>query len=773
MESPTHASFKVPDDEPGTPLRQLSCEQMNHKNSGVNIPQSPSIHTHGPDGLLPSWSPRQRESVSGSPSGTRSPLRRDAMPPPPLSPSKRDALERTMVGYEESQKLIARANEEIDQLRATIKGQAKQLSMTGARIEKLMEQLGNEKQQNEEMRIKYVHEVKKMRKQCFQTDKAHLELQGELADVKKELRKKEADLAHAKQRREEAKQEAFERAYAIAGLTEEMEVMRERMKVLEQEKEAAEQERDAAEQDKAAALQEKEAAMQEKEAAVQELRNHARRWAGRIEQEASSASRRAHEMVRIASQSEELAENEAAQVAVSKRRNVRQPEHHCQLAASTVARPFFSDFVEYKAGERALFGEVFTLEDHVIELYREVAYYRRELSEAKEEIDLMCMECQLQICECRRAEKQGKRFIHDVDFNVKLQDERAAKKQRLEEDNKAQTLPPVPSAEESMHPDHHAALELARQVPLPEQDQWERESRESTATATAALEEMTQVLVAPTHTDADLKFTFSVSCSYETHHHHQPAAVPPLLPRSESATESSDMDMFDLSPPKNEPRRPSTALGIRSSYVESPMRLVPELGRATTDKGHTIESMSRHVGVRDTTTTTAQRSAHRRAHSRPNIRPESRTRSPATAATLTKPELTNGRSTTPGSPANSTIFPITPKTKAGSLHARSQTVSAVPMMHASQSFTTRTTTTRVPLRSGHDEEEEEEAAAAARMVMTAPTTMKSRHDEYPRTPKTTFDGRESQSSGPSADKGTTRSRKVAQCEEDSDGDKVG
>ncbi|RMD40793.1 hypothetical protein DV735_g4345, partial [Chaetothyriales sp. CBS 134920] len=612
----------------------------------------------------------------------RSALRRDGMPPPPpLTPSKRDALERTMVGYEESQKLIARANEEIEQLRATVRGQAKQLSMTGARIEKLMEQVGNEKQQNEEMRIKYVQEVKKVRKQCFQAEQAQLQAQGNLADVKKELRKKEAELAHAKQRREEAKQEAFERAYAVAGVTEEKEV-----------------------------------AMHEKEAAVQELRNHARRWAGRIEQEASSASRRAHEMVRITSQSEQLAEDRAAQVAVGKRQALREPEHHCHLAASGVARPFFSDFVEYKAGERALFGEVFTLEDHIAELYREVAYYRRKLDEARQEIDLMCMECQLQICECRRAEKQGKRFIHDVDFDVKLQDERAAKKQRLEEDHKAQTLPPLPSVEESMHPDHQAALEVASQVPLPDKDddEQERESRESTPTATAALEEMTQVLVAPTHIDTELKFTFSVSRSHEAHS--QPAPGP-LPPRSESAMESSDMDMFDLSPPKHQPRRPSTALGIQSSYIESRMRHVPDLGRATTDRGHTMESMSQHVEVRDRT---APRSTH----------------------------------------PNSTLFPITPKAKGTSLHTRSQTASAVPMLHqsSSQSFATRTTTTRVPLRGAYDEEEA--------MEMTA-TAMQ--HGEYPRTPHTPFDGRQSQSSGGTgADPRATRPGKIAQCQEDPD-----
>ncbi|RMZ88713.1 hypothetical protein DV736_g4062, partial [Chaetothyriales sp. CBS 134916] len=618
MESSTHASFKIPE-APGTPLRQLSSEQMNQKCSSVNIPQLPSLHSNDPDDLL-NYSPRHRESVSsavqekvaflnslsstGAGSLARSSLRRDAMP---VSPSKRDALERAICGYEESQKLIASANAEIEQLRSTVKNQAKQLAVSGARIDKLMEQLANEKQQNEEMRTKYVQEVKKVRKQCFQAEKVQLELQEEVKETKKELRKRDAELAHAKQRREEAKQEAFERA-----------------------------------------------------------------WAGRIEKEASSASRRAHEMVRIASQSEELGEDEATAVAISKPQTVREPEHHCYQAVSTVARPFFSDFVEYKAGERELFGESFTLEDHIAELYREVAYYRRELGEARETINLMCMECQLQICECRRAEKQGKRFIYDVDYEVKMQEERTVKKRRLEEDDKAQRLPPVPTADQSMHPDHHAALEDARQVPLPEQEQQESGSRESTPTTTAALEEMTQVLVAPTHNHADLNFTFSISGSSDAHNH--PAVR--LLPRPESALATSNTDMFDMSPPKNHPPRPSTVLGVRSSNVASPIRLVPESPRATTDKGSMIDSTTTHVALREAA---ARRSTHRRAHSRPNMGTEFRAQSPLATVTNTGHGKGN-RSTTPGSPANSTMFPITPKTK-GSMHARSQTHDAVPALH--------------------------------------------------------------------------------------------
>ena len=69
----------------------------------------------------------------------------------------------------------------------------------------------------------------------------------------------------------------------LLGLTEEVETLREKMRVVEQEKETA----------------------------VLGLRSNAVRWAGRLEKEASSASMRAHEMVRKASQTEENGEDEA------------------------------------------------------------------------------------------------------------------------------------------------------------------------------------------------------------------------------------------------------------------------------------------------------------------------------------------------------------------------------------------------------------------------------------------------------------------------------
>ena len=41
-------------------------------------------------------------------------------------------------------------------------------------------------------------------------------------------------------------------------------------------------------------------------------------------------------------------------------------------------RPFFSDFVEDKVGEREFDGEVFTLQDHISELYREGCLLQEE-----------------------------------------------------------------------------------------------------------------------------------------------------------------------------------------------------------------------------------------------------------------------------------------------------------------------------------------------------------------------------------------------------------
>ena len=669
MESPSHSPFKMPS-APGTPLRQLSAEQMNQQ----RIPQSPSLHSYLSES--PHRSHRPRDSVSSAvqekvaflnslqTSPSRTPIRHDV----PSSPTKRDAHLRAMMGYEESQSSLASAKAEIERLKSDLEGRKKQLNMTANRIDKLTEMLTNEKQESQDVRNAYVKEVKKARKQCFQAEKAQLEVAEELREVKKDLRRKEAEVQHERQKKEEARQEAFERAYTVAGQTEEIELLKERIKVAEQEKETA----------------------------LMDLRSNTIRWAGRVEREASGASMRAHELVRKASQTEVDGENEATPRPIKKLR-VDASDHVCALEVSTVERPFFSDFVDFKAGERELDGETFTLQDHVSTLYDEVAYYKGQLKSSQELVELMHMECHFQICECRRAEKKGKRYIHDPDYEAKMQQRHTAKKRRIEEDEKAKTLPPVPAPKEVARAAEQASIEEAISIPLPGTSAEQTDSRDNTPEATAVLEELTQMLVEPAPSQSNQHFTFSTSTSSQ-----RPSRpMPPPLPRAESAMAAPmEIDLFDFSPPKRHPARPSTALGVRSTGLASPIRLVPDSpqvsadARSSTPLGEppTIHTTTR-IALKGTS---PPRSTHRRAQSRPNIRSESRPQSPLVPAKST-PNLAFSKSTS-ASPANNTFFPVTPKSKPQ--HFRSQTAHQVPTLNSSQTFTTTTT---VPLRRDDDE----------------------------------------------------------------------
>ena len=341
--------------------------------------------------------------------------------------------------------------------------------------------------------------------------------------------------------------------------------------------------------------------------------------------------------------------------------------------------PFYSDFVAFKSTERHMDGDSLTLEDHVTALYDELRSTRKELTNHQSTIHLMNMECQFQACACRVAERQGTRFIHDAPWDRKMQEQQASKKRKFEEDKKFNQLPPDPSPEVLVNTVEDFVMEEALHAPLPSPKARELDSMDCTPEQTAVLEEMTQVIVETVKDNEHFK--------YSTRNDGHDRALPPPLRHTHSAMETSDSDLFNLSPPRHAPPRPSTALGVSS--LASPIRLVPDspqpgaMGyRTSTPEGEPpTSSRTTRVALKDS----SPLRSHRRAQSRPNIREHSRTRSPLVSSR----SIPDFNKSTSASPAAHTVFPVTPVTK----HARSQTHHNV-----GQVGQTMTTTTTVPLR---------------------------------------------------------------------------
>ncbi|KKZ67689.1 hypothetical protein EMCG_06627 [[Emmonsia] crescens] len=100
------------------------------------------------------------------------------------------------------------------------------------RLESLMEELHSLKERQAHERAVFEKEVRRARKEAFRAGSALVKVQEELKSSRGEIKSLREEVTSEREAKEKAKQEAFERAYALAGLTEEMEVLKERSRSL-------------------------------------------------------------------------------------------------------------------------------------------------------------------------------------------------------------------------------------------------------------------------------------------------------------------------------------------------------------------------------------------------------------------------------------------------------------------------------------------------------------------------------------------------------------
>lgn len=652
-------AFEQPVTTPmGSPLRQLSSDQMNQK----RLPQSPSLPNISIENERPNYH-RSRESISSdvrskvdffngsNPSSPTKPVRPFALPQTPTH----GALQRAILGFEESQASLASAKAENERLVEQLKSAKHREKLISERIESLIDQLSTERESRNNDKKHYVAEVKKCRKQAYQADLHQLETQESLKEVKQELRRAQAELAAERTKKEEARQEAFERAYAVSGLTEELEMLKSNIKMVEKERDAARMElRTTPAPEVAIILTEEKAVQVSLEIPVQHIGSD------------------------LATQQQ----NHSEQQSTTTQQITNAPGQN----VSRAKMPFYSDFVARDQVLRDLHDEPFTYEDHVQALYEEVRTTREELRRQLDQIEFMHLECQSGSCACKQAEKRGERYIYDQAFED-FRQERSRKKRKLEQRREARPLPPPPAQFERLEmPIEAAEVVEAVQIPLPSPLEREFTSKDPSPEPTAVLEELTQVMVEQGKDSAP--FTFSMSTSSYAHSQPQPSTI-----NNDQTAEAIEVDMFDISQARHHPPRPSTAMGILTiqSPERSPIRLVPESpdvrslppASATRDDGyHTYTSQTTRVALKGS----PQRTTHQRSQSRPNIRSHSRTRSPLHMSESTHTPAFDKASS--ASPAASTIFPVTP---------------IVKHHHRIEAQQTITTTTTIPLRDTEDD----------------------------------------------------------------------
>ncbi|KAJ5925902.1 hypothetical protein N7454_007412 [Penicillium verhagenii] len=366
MESPTRPVLS-----PTKALNPVSPERMNQQ----TIPASPSL----PSELL-SLHHKNIKGVSevqakvaflnslaraGSPSAQAQAATNNA------------ALQRAILGREEAESALTSAQEELSD------AQSRERRIS-ERLESLLEELHGTKERQAHERSIFEKEIRKARKEAFRAGSTLVKLQEELKHAKSETKALKDEVGTEREAKDHAKQEAFERAYALAGLTEELEVLKGKLRSME-------------------------------------AANHS-----------NKLEVRAHEIRKEDFGRMSLAEGDLAFLTTPRRPkraaadSIRSPAQERESENFAEATPpkrlrlseATSPVKEYVANVTA----PTELESELIdELKDELYFERRQRVQAEEMVHFLNIECQFERCSCRVAEKEGRRFIYDVEYYEEFQ----------------------------------------------------------------------------------------------------------------------------------------------------------------------------------------------------------------------------------------------------------------------------------------------------------------------------------------------------------------
>lgn len=136
------------------------------------------------------------------------------------------ALQRAILGREEAESALTRVSSQLSE------AQSRERRIS-ERLESLLEELQSAKERQAHERVVFEKEIRKARKEAFRAGSTLVKTQEDLKHVRAEAKGLYHEVQTERESKEKAKQEAFERAYAIAGLTEELEELKGRLRTAE------------------------------------------------------------------------------------------------------------------------------------------------------------------------------------------------------------------------------------------------------------------------------------------------------------------------------------------------------------------------------------------------------------------------------------------------------------------------------------------------------------------------------------------------------------
>jgi hypothetical protein len=136
------------------------------------------------------------------------------------------ALQRAILGREEAESALAKVSAQYSE------AQSRERRIS-ERLESLLEELQAAKERRAHERTLFEKEIRKARKEAFRAGSTLVKVQEELKQARSEAKVLKDEAQSEREAKEKAKQEAFERAYTLAGLMEEIEVLKGRLRTAE------------------------------------------------------------------------------------------------------------------------------------------------------------------------------------------------------------------------------------------------------------------------------------------------------------------------------------------------------------------------------------------------------------------------------------------------------------------------------------------------------------------------------------------------------------
>lgn len=317
------------------------------------------------------------------------------------------ALQRAILGREEAESALANASAQL------CEAQARERRIS-ERLESLLEELQTAKERQAHERVVFEKEIRKARKEAFRAGSTLVKLQEELKNSRTETKGLKDEVFAEREAKAKAKQEAFERDYALASMTEELEVLKGRLRSVE-------------------------------------ANNHS----NALEAQAQRMSK--GNLGRLS-----LAEGDLAFLTTPRKPKRSADDSVNSPALDTANRPSSDGTPQKKLrlsdsttqAESPDITTIDSLRATIEDLKDELGYEKWLRVDAEGIIEFLNIECQFKACSCRLAEAQGTEFVYDVEYDKQMKVKNAAEQAKEAE----KTEPPiVPAANNPRRPPIHGA----------------------------------------------------------------------------------------------------------------------------------------------------------------------------------------------------------------------------------------------------------------------------------------------------------------------------